>query len=529
MPTLDWIGKSKVINHHQDVPFRVLERQYSFDESGQHEEDNGSGNMIIHGDNLEALKALLPRYEGRVKCIYIDPPYNTGNEGWVYNDNVNDPKIRKWLGEVVGKEDEDLTRHDKWLCMMYPRLVLLKKLLSDDGVFFASIGDDELPTLLLLVKEIFGSYNAIFVWRSRTKPTNAGRAKYRPQKVTEYVIMFTRDGERTFNIGSKEDEYSYPNHDEHGNYRTSTILTSNLGSYKRETMRFTVAGYTPPPDKRWKAGIDVILEKLENNRLLFNDEGVPMEKVYDYDNSEVSTPLYTNIDVKVSGTAESGKTCLNRILGMGHGFDTVKPCGLIQYLLGLVTEPGDIVLDSFAGTGTTAHALLEMNAKDEGGRQFIMVEMGDYANSITAERVKRVICGYSYKEAKGSKPVDVDGTGGNFSYYELGERMMTEDGNLNEAAGLARIREYIWYMETRRELTGESNGNPHYLGSSNGTAYYFVYSQDEATVLDFKFLATIPEREEHTVIYADSCIISEDELLRFGITFKKIPRDITKL
>ena len=115
MPTLEWIGKSKVINHHQEVPFRVLERKYSFDENGEHSEDNGSDNMIIRGDNLEALKALLPRYEGRVKCIYIDPPYNTGNEGWVYNDNVNDPKIKKWLGEVVGKEGEDLTRHDKWL------------------------------------------------------------------------------------------------------------------------------------------------------------------------------------------------------------------------------------------------------------------------------------------------------------------------------------------------------------------------------------------------------------------------------
>lgn len=117
MPTLEWIGKDKVVNHHQEVPYRVLERQYSYDETGQHAEDNGSENMIIHGDNLEALKALLPRYEGKVKCIYIDPPYNTGNEGWVYNDNVNDPKIKKWLGEVVGKEGEDLSRHDKWLCI----------------------------------------------------------------------------------------------------------------------------------------------------------------------------------------------------------------------------------------------------------------------------------------------------------------------------------------------------------------------------------------------------------------------------
>ena len=139
MPTLEWIGKDKVINHHLDVPYRVLERKYSYDEAGQHDEDNGSENMIIYGDNLDALKSLLPRYEGRVKCIYIDPPYNTGNEKWVYNDNVNDPRILKWLGKVVGAEGEDLSRHDKWLCMMYPRLKLLQRLLSDDGVIFISI------------------------------------------------------------------------------------------------------------------------------------------------------------------------------------------------------------------------------------------------------------------------------------------------------------------------------------------------------------------------------------------------------
>ena len=157
MPTLEWIGKDKVVNHHQEVPYRVLERQYSYDGAGQHAEDNGSENMIIHGDNLEALKALLPQYEGKVKCIYIDPPYNTGNEGWVYNDNVNDPKIKKWLGEVVGKEGEDLSRHDKWLCMMYPRLKLLQRLLADDGVIFISIDDTEYANLNLICDEIFGS------------------------------------------------------------------------------------------------------------------------------------------------------------------------------------------------------------------------------------------------------------------------------------------------------------------------------------------------------------------------------------
>jgi adenine-specific DNA-methyltransferase len=150
MPTLNWIGKDKVINHHQSVPFRVLAHCYAF---GTPE----SGNRIIRGDNLDALKALLPQYEGRIKCIYIDPPYNTGNEGWVYNDNVNDPGIRKWLGEVVGKEGEDLSRHDKWLCMMYPRLVLLQRLLAADGAIFISIDDTECLSLKYACDEIFGS------------------------------------------------------------------------------------------------------------------------------------------------------------------------------------------------------------------------------------------------------------------------------------------------------------------------------------------------------------------------------------
>ena len=160
MPTLDWIGKDKVINHHMDVPYRVLDKQYTYG-------GDKSENIIIHGDNLEALKSLLPKYERKVKCIYIDPPYNTGNEGWVYNDNVNDPKIKKWLGEVVGKEGEDLSRHDKWLCMMYPRLKLLQKLLREDGAIFISIDDIEEANLKLICGEIFGANNhlATFVWQ----------------------------------------------------------------------------------------------------------------------------------------------------------------------------------------------------------------------------------------------------------------------------------------------------------------------------------------------------------------------------
>lgn len=194
MPTLDWIGKDKVINHHKDVPYKVLERKYSFDEGGMHKEDIHSNNMIIHGDNLEALKSFLPQYEGKIKCIYIDPPYNTGNEGWIYNDNVNDPKIKKWLGEVVGKEGEDLSRHDKWLCMMYPRLVLLQKLLAEDGAIFISIDDNEHANLLLVCNEIFGSNNFIqdIIWNKRVSP--ARDAKFFSTD-HEYILVYSKNKE----------------------------------------------------------------------------------------------------------------------------------------------------------------------------------------------------------------------------------------------------------------------------------------------------------------------------------------------
>lgn len=195
MPTLEWIGKEKVINHHQDVPYRVLERQYSYDEQGQHAEDNGSENMIIHGDNLEALKSLLPRYEGKVKCIYIDPPYNTAkssekNKAWVYSDNVDDPHIQKWLNETVGDEGEDFSRHDKWLCMMYPRLKLLHKLLSDDGIIFISIDDNEVSNLRIICDEIFGRRNFIsqLIWKSDGNFDNQAKIKV----CHEYILCYTK-------------------------------------------------------------------------------------------------------------------------------------------------------------------------------------------------------------------------------------------------------------------------------------------------------------------------------------------------
>lgn len=544
MPTLHWIGKEKVINHHMDVPYRVLEHAYGFAADAStgsatdattgtatvQKEETKSGNKIIHGDNLEALKALLPEYEGKIKCIYIDPPYNTGNESWVYNDNVNDPKIKKWLKQVVGIDD--LTRHDKWLCMMYPRLKLLEKLLSKDGVLLISIGDDEVHNLITICDEIFGekSHDATFVWKSRTKPTNAGRAKFRPQKVTEYVLLYSKTNDLLFNTLTGEDKYSYPNNDKDGNFRTTTILTSNLGTYKRETMRFEIAGYTPSPQQRWKAGEKIIQDLYDNNRLQFKD-GTPMQKVYDFDNEEINNPLYTIIKQELTGSAETGKTLLNKYIGKGHGFDTVKPVELLNYLFEVFSTKDSIILDSFAGSGTTAHAVLNLNKKDGGNRKFILIEMEDYVENITAKRVKRIMSGIG----------EYEGTGGSFDFYELGQPLFNEDGNLNESVGVEKIRQYVWYTETQsgyklEVMNDEINKNSNssllthhsYLGTHNDTAYYFNYKKDEVTTLDHAFLATMKTKAEQYVIYADNCLLTKDFMTKHHIIFKKIPRDVTK-
>ncbi len=210
-------------------------------------------------------------------------------------------------------------------------------------------------------------------------------------------------------------------------------------------------------------------------------------------------------------------------------FDTPKPHRLIEFVLKVAGNENALILDSFAGSGTTAHAVLNMNKADGGHRKFILVEMMDYADSITAERVKRVIRGYG--EGKNA----VEGTGGNFSFYDLGEPLLVGDC-LNEAVAPEKIREYIWFMETRTSFNAEFGvrnselgGNPYYLGIHNHTGYYFYYEPQRVTVLDYAFLSTITEKADGTVIYADRCSISEDKLAKMGVTFKKIPRDISKL
>lgn len=349
-----------------------------------------SENLYIEGDNLEVLKLLQETYLGKVKMIYIDPPYNTGND-FVYNDefgmrgeewNATSGNYDEEGNQIVGRLELNTESngrfHTDWLNMIYPRLKIAKDLLTDDGVILASIGDKELRNLQAVMDEIYGAANQVccFVWKSRAKPTNAGSARFKPQKVAEYVLVYSKsDPEKQIYNVIPAKERTYPHEDELGKFRTTTILTSNRGTFRRETMRFESHGYTPSDDFRWKAGKETIDRLYDTNHMYVSEDGVPMEKKYAQEESDPLYPIYTFVDADLSGTAESGKAELGRLVGKQHGFDTVKPVQLIKYLVQTFTNKKDIILDFFSGSATTAQAVIEQNEEDHGTRKYILVQI----------------------------------------------------------------------------------------------------------------------------------------------------------
>lgn len=579
MPTLNWIGKDKVVNHHLDVPFRTLEKQYTFAPNS----GDDDGNMIIHGDNLDALKALLPMYEGRVKCIYIDPPYNTGNEKWVYNDNVNDPHIKAWLGKVVGAEGEDLSRHDKWLCMMYPRLKLLQKLMAEDGVIFISIDDAEYANLKLICDEIFGAncFVSNISWQRTYSTRNDSKGIVNE---VEHILVYSKLPDwqpsklpRTVEMNAK---YKNPDNDT-TLWRTDNAFAPGAASHQGMVYAiqhpFTGKMLYPSASACWRYQQDQMLEIMQGwcdyeLRDLHDDEkraevcgvsvndvrkgvmGIVLSKsleesaahaTFVYKRGQWPRFFFTkggqggiarktyleNVGGKLptnfwshndTGHTDEAKKELLSIFKGKAPFDTPKPSRLIQFVLQIVGDKDAIILDSFAGSGTTAHAVLNMNKQDGGHRKFILVEMGDYAESITAERVRRVINGYG----EGNKAVE--GTGGGFSFYELGEALLI-NGMLNPNAAEEKIRAYVYYTETRCALPAASENEKYLLGVHENHAYYFYYEADRMTTLNRAFLQTIQTRAEGYLIYADSNTLSAEDMARFHITFKKIPRDIAAL
>lgn len=543
MPTLTWIGKEKVVNHHLDVPFRVLDRQYTFGDTPD------SGNKIIHGDNLEALKALLPEYEGKIKCIYIDPPYNTGNEKWVYNDNVNDPHIRKWLGQVVGSEMDDLTRHDKWLCMMYPRLVLLQKLLKDDGAIFISIDDNELYFLKCICDEIFGKANylcSICIKNdSRARPYNSISVTH------EYLLVYTGANFIANSLHDKSKKFQYK--DEFGGYDLYELRNRNSDFNSDNRPNLYYPFWVNPNNEIEKSLFEIDLVEHEGWIKFYPQESQGIKTVWRWGKEKAQENLNTVIfgrkavggwqvvkkyrddiyalpsvwdDADVS--SDRGTLTMKKFFNNKRVFAFPKSPELIQRCLQLASDPDSIILDSFAGSGTTAHAVLNLNKQDGGNRKFILVELGDYAENITAERVRRVISGYG--EGKNA----VEGTGGSFDFYELGDTLFDpKTENLNDNADTEQIRQYVWYSETHAPyIAPTAEHHPYWLGTDQRTNYYFYYIKGEETCLSWDFLRTLtPERDkaEMYIIYADRCVLTESEMQQLNIRFKKIPRDIKRV
>lgn len=582
MPTLNWMGKDKVVNHHRDVPYRVLERVPEKGMLDSHGSD--CGNMIIHGDNLEALKALLPEFEGKVDCVYIDPPYNTGNEGWVYNDNVNDPRIRKWLGRVVGKEGEDFSRHDKWLCMMYPRLQLLRRLLAPTGAIFISIDDNEQANLKLMCDEIFSPscFVANISWQ-RTYSTR-NDSKGIPAEVEHILVYGKAPGwqpgklPRTAEMDSK---YKNPDHDAKP-WRnsdafapgaathqgmvyaiqhpfTGELLYPYNGScwrYQQDQMLDYMNGWCPyvladledaerraevcginaaevregvmgivlaQPVEESRALAEKVQEKGPWPRFFFtrNGKGGIARKTYlDSVGGRLPTNFWPHSEV---GHTDEAKKELKAIFGGKTPFDTPKPTRLIERVLRIAAGDDALVLDSFAGSGTTAHAVARLNAEDGGHRRFILVEMGDYADTITAERVRRVINGYG--EGKNA----VAGVDSGFSYYELGAALFRPDESLDPSVGWGDLARYVWATECRAPFADRTGEHRYLLGEHTQAAYYLAYEPGGETALTYGLLRELPVRGVPTVVYADRCTIAPERLDEMGIVFKQIPRQIARL
>jgi adenine-specific DNA-methyltransferase len=589
MPTLNWIGKEAVVNHHHQVPFHLLK-----DVPDLACGEPGDGNLIVQGDNLVALKALLPYYAGQVKCIYIDPPYNTGNEGWAYNDNVNSPVIREWLGKVVGKEGETLDRHDRWLCLMYPRLALLKKFLQEDGVIFVSIDDNEVQNLRAIMDEIFGQKNFVaqFVWNTEGHTDNQFHVKVNH----EYLVMYAAR-EASLKLGYVVD----PNTREDSNLWAGIAENSitkngpaNPASEVELPIGFPVAvedlhlPLTDIPTGLLQAMNEKRLPsnqlKAQFGRVQFPLRFDPMEakdgrltrkcRVYSGwananklrsfiaagcvpidDDEGMKTQFYLSANGVIYYSKDRGEQARNilsvlRNLGttekmrselesMGIKFQYPKPKELLKYIIRAGSDDGDLILDSFAGSGTTGHAVIDLNSASSGSRRFILIQMPweneeqretgkNLARDITAERVRRVAEGY--KNANGEQ---VNGLGGSFRYCELGEPLFDESGKIRETVSFADLARHVYFTETGEPLPRERVTKSPFIGDCRGVGIYLLFngilgdkSAQGGNVLTRLVLATLPKFDGQKVIYCAGCLLGKDRLQAERILVRQTPYEI---
>ena len=527
MPTLDWIGKKAVVNHHRQVPFRLLQERPELSVG-----DPAAGNLLVQGDNLLALKALLPYYAGKVKCIYIDPPYNTGNEGWVYNDAVNSPEIRRWLGRVVGPEAQDLSRHDKWLCMMYPRLALLREFLSEDGLIFVSVDENEYRHLALLMDELFGSPNRLetFIWK---KSYGGGAKSKHVVNLHEYIECFAKRVEEIPELRLPPDEavlkyYKYRDdkYERRGPYRLQPLGTMSMD--ERPNLRYPILwqGSEIWPDKQWQWSRERTLAALANDELVITErrgKWVISYKQYlkDEEGAERASKPYSIIERVYT---QQGTNEIKLLMGSGKVFEFPKPSALVRHLIQFAAGPNSLILDSFAGSGTTGQAVLALNKADGGHRRFILVEMDEaISGAVTCERLRRVIAGHE----------DQEPLGGGFRYCTLGEPLFDEGGSIRESVTFAELAAHVFFMETGAPVPQPVATSSPLLGAHGGKAVYLLFNgvlgdrrPAGGNVLTGDVLRHLPAFDGARVVYGEGCRLGADRLRQEGVVFRQIPYEI---
>ena len=543
MPTLDWIGKQAVVNHHREVPTRLLHCDGALSAG-----DPDAGNLLVEGDNLEALKALLPYYAGKVKCIYIDPPYNTGSEEWIYNDNLTNPEIMSWLGKVVGKESEDLCRHDKWLCMIYPRIRLLRDFLSDNGAIFISIDDTEAANLMHVCSELFGRQNFIadLIWQKMDSPSS-NQAVF--STYHDHTLVFAKNANavKFKKLPKPEILAAYPT-ELNGRRARLRQLRKNGKSARRadrETMWFAMQDpdgsnvWPIHPQEGWEGRWSIgkkTYEKINGTDELqwFKREGVWTPYRVEFAPPEPAVPQPTIISN--AGQNRQAKALLNEILGTAHDFETPKPIGLIRRFAEMIVEPGDIVLDSFSGSGTTAHAVLALNAESDLGLKFVTVELDRHiAETIAVPRLAKAISGYQ----KATSPDEhVDGLGGGFRYCTLGKPLFSEWGTVTEGVTYADLAAFVFFSETGSPIPAKADGMTTLLGSFGDRAVHLLWNAESAgvassragNVLTPESFAKLPrvsaEFSGPVVVYAEGCTVTPERLADAAVTFKQIPYQV---
>lgn len=500
MPFLDWVNKHQAKQTTTAVPYRVLEFQSTHGEPS-------AENMLIRGDNLEALKALLPFYAGRVKCIYIDPPYNTQSAFEHYDDKLE---------------------HSQWLSMMYPRLVLLRDLLAEDGSIWVSIDDNEGHYLKVLMDEVFGRGNFVvnIIWQKRTSPD----ARLYIGDAHDHIILYAKNKSQ-FSLNrvpltaEQSAQFKNPDNDPLGPW-VSTDFTAQGWRPNQMYSITTPSGieYEPPPGRCW-ANLESEFNRLRNGgRIWFGKDGSARPRVKNYLFEHEGIRAWSWWGNNEVGHNQEAKKEINDLFGASDAFATPKPERLLYRAVSLATKPGDIVLDSFLGSGTTAAVAHKMN------RRYIGIEMGEHAETHCVPRLQKVIDG---EQGGISKAVEWQG-GGGFRFYTLGESVFLPDGGINDQIHFPTLAAFLWHFETGQPA-GQSFDSP-LLGIHEGTAYYLLYNgilgdrrPDGGNVLTGAILAWLREQSSHDgpkVIYGETTRIGEARRKAENITFKQIPYDI---